>query len=172
MKTKAKSPLIRNVCWNSSHFCRRWSASIEHPSRPQPAHVSSGSLNFNFKTNHAHLLTCQDVQFYLSLLGQALTGMGNPLAVSLPTKVIWKVNLPLLGSFIGVHLSVFGLIRLLQVRKNMSGESELVPSVRAPSCHRGSRNVSSPWHRLRAGHLSTVCGQFLKSHSLSMNLCR
>lgn len=29
----------------------------------------------------------QDVQFYLSLLGQALTGMGNPLAVSLPTKV-------------------------------------------------------------------------------------
>ena len=54
----------------------------------------------------------------------------------------------------------------------MLGESELVPSVRAPSCHRGSRNVSSPWHRLRAGHLSTVCGQFLKSHSLSMNLCR
>ena len=52
----------------------------------------------------------------------------------------------------------------------MLGESELVPSVRAPSCHRGSRNVSSPWHRLRAGHLSTVCGQFLKSHSLSMNL--
>jgi hypothetical protein len=29
----------------------------------------------------------QDVQFYLSVTGQALTGMGNPFAVSLPTKV-------------------------------------------------------------------------------------
>jgi hypothetical protein len=29
----------------------------------------------------------QDVQFYLSVTGQALTGMGNPFAVALPTKV-------------------------------------------------------------------------------------
>ena len=34
----------------------------------------------------------QDTQFWLSVVGQALTGMGNPLAVSVPTKVIYLTH--------------------------------------------------------------------------------
>ena len=35
-------PNNRDVCWNGTDFCGWWNPSIEHSSRPQPAHVPSG----------------------------------------------------------------------------------------------------------------------------------
>ena len=35
-------PNNRDVCWNGANFCGWWNPSVEHSSRPQPAHVPSG----------------------------------------------------------------------------------------------------------------------------------
>ena len=48
----------------------------------------------------------KNTQFWISLVGQALTGMGNPMAVSVPTKVSqhWFVKNLLSAVYLYIHI--------------------------------------------------------------------